>query len=69
MRIMENKNLNETLGSFLNGLPRELQEKAKACRDTGSLVKLLSEAGIELPDELLDGVSGGYYTRNWTAKP
>ena len=48
---MESKNLNETLGSFLNGLPRELQDKAKACRDTGSLANLLSEAGVELPDE------------------
>ena len=54
-----NKNLNDTLKGIYDSLTDEQKEKAKACKTMDELMKLAGEWGIELPDEVLDTVSGG----------
>ena len=44
---------------FLKDIPAELMEKAKACRNIDELLKLADENDIELPNEVLESVSGG----------
>ena len=60
---MENKSLSERMAQILNGLSEEQKEKVRACKDPKELVALLSDMGVELPDELLDGVAGGVIYR------
>ena len=57
---MDNKKLNELLTSALASLTDEQKEKAKACKTAKELLDFLTEAGTELPDELLDKVAGGF---------
>ena len=57
---MENEKLNEMLAGIWDSLTDEQKEKAKACKTTDELIKLAGEEGIELPDEVLDAVAGGY---------
>ena len=45
---------------FFANLPEELKEKLKSCRTEAEMNALLKGAQIELPDELLEGVSGGW---------
>ena len=56
---MDDKKLNELLNKALASLTEEQKKKAKACRTAKELLDFLAEAGIELPDEALDKVSGG----------
>ena len=56
----ENKKLAALLKDIYEFLNGDLKEKAKACKNTEELVKLLGEAGIALPDEVLEAVAGGY---------
>ena len=56
---MDDKKLNEQLNKALASLTEEQKKKAKACRTAKELLDFLAEAGIELPDEALDKVSGG----------
>ncbi len=60
----ENKSISPELREALKGiwdsLTDEQKEKAKACKTWEELTKLAGEEGIELPDELLDAVAGGY---------
>ena len=56
---MENKDLNGRMAEILNGLTDEQKEKVKACEGLDEIAACLSEMGVELPDELLDEVSGG----------
>ncbi len=58
---MEDKKLNELLNQALASLTDEQKEKAKACKTAKELVDFLAEAGVELPDELLDEVAGGKF--------
>ena len=44
---------------FYASLPEELKEKLKACKTGEEMKALLKGAQIELPDELLEAVSGG----------
>ncbi len=54
--------MNETkLNEILAGLPEEQKAKAAACKDSKELFAFLSEAGVSLPDELLDGAAGGNF--------
>ena len=55
-----NQKLTALLKGVYESLSDELKEKAKACKNTEEFVKLLGEAGIELPDEMLEAVAGGY---------
>jgi len=52
--------LQEALKGIWDSLTDEQKEKAKACKTWEELSKLTGEEGIELPDELLDAVAGGY---------
>lgn len=58
--MSENKKLNELLTAVWDSLTDEQKEKAKACRSEEELLKLAAEEGIELPDEVMDAVAGGY---------
>lgn len=51
--------LEEALKGFWDALTEEQKEKVKACKTMDELVKLVGKEGIELPDEALEGVSGG----------
>ena len=61
---MSEKKIEELLAGIVNGLPDELKEKAKKITDLGELTDMLSKAGMELPDELLDSAAGGINMRN-----
>ena len=56
---MDNRELNELLEKAVASLTEEQKEKAKACKTAKELLDFLAEAGVELPDELLDAVAGG----------
>lgn len=44
---------------FFANLPDELKERLKTCKSEEEMKALLKGAQIELPDELLEGVSSG----------
>ncbi len=56
---MENKKLKEMLGELWDSLTDEQKEKAKACKTVEELAELASKEKIELPDDMLEAVSGG----------
>ena len=49
----------EALKEIYENLTDEQKEKVKTCKDMDELMKLAGEWGMELPDELVDTVSGG----------
>ena len=49
------------MDSIYNRLTDEQKEKAKACKTKEDLIAFADEEGIELTDEELDAVAGGYY--------
>lgn len=57
---MENEKTVELLKGIWENLTDEQKEKAKACKTADELIKLAGEEGIELPDEALETVAGGY---------
>ena len=57
---MEDNKLNESLERVIASLTEEQKEKVAACKDMNELTALLGELGVELPDELLDDVGGGF---------
>ena len=56
---MDEKKLNEQPAGVSDGLTGELKEKLKACKGPEELAALLAEAGVALPDEVLDAAAGG----------
>ena len=46
----------------IKDLTPEQIEKAKACKTAEELLELAKAEGVELSDEQLDGIAGGY---NW----
>ena len=44
----------------INDLSPELREKARTCGSTEELFELAKEEGMEIPDEHLEGISGGW---------
>ena len=56
---MDNKKLNELLKGIFESLTEEQKKKAAACKTFEELTAFLTNEGVELPDELLDAVSGG----------
>ena len=56
---MNDKKLNELLNKALASFTEEQKKKAKACKTAKELLDFLVEAGVELPDDALDKVSGG----------
>ena len=63
---MESKKTAELLKSIWENLTDEQKEKAKACKTADELIKLAGEEGIELPDEALEAVSGGYLQAHYS---
>ena len=57
---MDENRMKEVIKSIYDGLTDEQKEKAKACENPDDLMKLLDEWGMELPDELVAIISGGY---------
>ena len=57
---MENNTLNDILERLVASLTEEQKEKVKDCQDLNELTARLGELGVELPDELLDDVGGGF---------
>ena len=51
--------MDELFKGILDSLSDAQKEKARACKDTKSLLDLLASEGVALPDELLDAVAGG----------
>ena len=39
----------------------ELLEQAKQCESEDEVITMLQNSGVEIPDEVLDGVAGGYW--------
>ena len=60
----ENKNIDSKLNAALKGiydsLTDEQKEKAKACTSMDEMMALAGEWGVELPDDVLDAVAGGF---------
>ena len=56
---MEKMEINETVKKIYDSLTSEQKEKAKACRTPEELKKFAADAGIALPDEVLEAVAGG----------
>jgi len=56
---MENENLEKVIKNIYDSLTDEQKEKAKACNTVDDFTKFAAQEGIELPDELLESVSGG----------
>ncbi len=57
--------LEETLKGLWDSMTDEQKEKAKACKDVDELIAFAGKEGIELPDEMLDAVSGGFIYQVW----
>ena len=49
-----------TLEDRFNGLPDDVKEKAKACESIEEVVQLASDSMIDLTDEELEAISGGW---------
>ena len=61
---MDKKELKEMLEKVLASLTEEQKEKVMACKTVEELSAILAESRIELPDEVLDAVAGGYDLNN-----
>ena len=46
---------------LMNQVTPELLEQAKQCETQEEAIALLTENGIEIPDEALENVAGGYW--------
>ena len=59
--------MQEALKGIYDNLSDELKEKAKQCKTMDELMELAEKEGIELPDDVLDAVAGGFCVRlNYT---
>lgn len=47
------------LKKYIENLPSELQEKARACNSVEELLALAKEAKAPVPDEALEAIAGG----------
>ena len=56
--------MNEKYKEYLKDLPPELQEKAKDIKTQEELTAFLSENDVELPEDVLEAVSGGGVCEN-----
>ena len=61
MESSELKRIKEKYADFIAGLSDEQKAKVDACETVDELTKLASESGVELPDEILEAVSGGSF--------
>ena len=54
-----NETIKKALAGIYENLTDEQKEKAKKCKTMDEMMALAGEWGIELPDEMLDAVTGG----------
>ena len=52
--------INDKIWSKIDALPEEKKEKLKGCTTKRELMDNIAESGMELADEELEAVSGGY---------
>jgi len=59
--------LDAVLKGIYDSLTDEQKEKAKVCKSMDELTALANNEGIELPDEVLNAIAGGYlyYGKDW----
>ena len=55
--------MNEVIKDIYEKLNDEQKKKVDACKSEDELMELFSEWDIELPDDLVEAVGGGIYTR------
>ena len=60
--IVNIKSVAKTEGEYMDfsNISPELREQARACKSTEELVALAESEGINLSDEQLDAISGGF---------
>ena len=58
-KLMDEK-MREAFKNFYTNLTDEQKEKVRAFKTPGEIVKQAGEWGVEVPDELLDAVAGGW---------
>ena len=56
--------MNERINELIKDLPPELREKAKECKTLAELNDLAADNDIELPEDALENVSGGYCNKD-----
>lgn len=59
------KDLNELKKRVAANLTDEQKEQLKACKSKEDALAVLAKAGCELPDEMLEAVSGGLTDEEW----
>ena len=52
--------MNEALKGLYENLTEEQKEKAKACKTVDEILKFVEQENIELPEELMEQVAGGW---------
>lgn len=58
-----------TIERYIDDLPEEFQEGARQCKDLKELSAFIAENDIELPEEALEMVAGGYFNICGSNKP
>ena len=66
---MDKKEMAEVLKRFVDSLPEEQKQEAKTFKTVDELVGFASDAGIALPDELMDVVAGGKSIPTYSIDP
>ena len=52
--------MNEKYEELLRGLPAEVQDELKGAATQEEVMAVLSKHAVPLPDEVLEGVAGGF---------
>ena len=58
---MDAPNLDQIPDKLKDLVTPELLEQAKQCKTEQEALDLLNNSGVEIPDEVLDTVAGGYW--------
>ncbi len=58
---MEMPNMDQIPKEFKDLVTPELLEQAKQCETQEEAIAMLTKSGVEIPDEVLDNVAGGYW--------
>ena len=66
---MDKKEMAEVLKRFVDSLPEDQKQEARTFKTVDELVGFASDAGIALPDELMDAVSGGIHKGGFKPMP
>ena len=57
---MGSLDMQDRLKNLYDSLTDEQKEKVKACTSAEEIVKFAGEEGLELPDDVLEEISGGH---------